>query len=182
MDQLIDLISDRRTINNFKAELPPRDLILEAIKSARWVPNHHLTQPWNVYFPNPSMIKQIIELNANLVASIKGENAAEKKRQRWSNIPGWLIVTCDLSTDELQMQEDYAACTCFIYAFSLILWNQRIGAKWTTGNVIRDDGFYDICWIDKSSQKVVGLIWYGYPYDIPDPQPRRDLDEIVTIF
>ncbi len=182
MYQLGQLISDRRTINDFKTDVPPRQAILDAIELSRWVPNHHLTQPWHFYFPNQQMIEQIIELNAQLVLKAKGEQAAESKRQRWSKIPGWLVVCCNSSTDALQAKEDYAACCCNIYALSLILWQQGIGTKWTTGKVTRDDTFYDICWIDKHSQDVVGLIWYGYPSEIPQPQPRRRVEEIVTIF
>ena len=182
MDQLDQLVISRRTINNFQNELPPQQLILDAIELSRWVPNHHLTQPWHFYFPSKEMVQQIIQLNSVLVAEKKGGKAAESKHKRWSQIPGWLIVTCNISADELQAQEDYAACCCNIYALSLILWQQGIGTKWTTGNVIRHDDFYDICWLDKHSQKVVGLIWYGYPNEIPQPQPRRNVDEIVTIF
>ncbi len=182
MDQLGQLISNRRTINDFQKQAPPQQTVVDAIELARWAPNHHLTQPWHFYFPSSTMIEQIIELNAKLVEQKKGTSAAESKRQRWSQIPGWLVVTCNISTDELQAQEDYAACCCNIYAMSLILWQQGIGTKWTTGNVIRNDDFYNICWLDKHSQKIVGLIWYGYPAQIPEPQPRRSIDEIVTIF
>ncbi len=182
MNQLGRLIGDRRTINDFKTQTPDRQIIIDAIELARWVPNHHLTQPWHFYFPDEAMINKIVELNAKLVAQKKGQDAAQKKRQRWSNMPGWLVVSCDLSSDELQQQEDYAACCCSIYALSLILWQQRIGMKWTTGHVIRDEDFYDICWLDKHSQIVVGLLWYGYPDKVPKPQPRRSVEEIVTVF
>jgi len=115
MDQLNRLIRDRRTINDFKTQIPDRKLILDAIEQARWVPNHHLTQPWHFYFPNETMINLIVELNAKSVAVKKGAQAAEKKRQRWSKIPGWLVISSNLSSNELEQQEDYAACCCSIY-------------------------------------------------------------------
>ena len=182
MSSIDELILERRTINDFKAVAPDQQLIIDAIEVARWAPNHHLSQPWQYYLLNPQMIQQVIDLNAQLVEVKKGKQAGENKRNRWKAIPGWLIVTCERSDDDLRQQEDYAACCCSIYALSLALWNKGIGVKWTTGNVIREQAFYNICWLDQLSQDVVGLIWYGYPEQVPKAGQRRKIDEILTIY
>ena len=182
MSPIDQLIVERRTINDFKLEVPDQQLIIDAIEVARWAPNHHLSQPWQYYLLNPQMIEQVIELNAKIVESRKGKPAGDSKRERWSKIPGWLVVTCERSNDELTQREDYAACCCGIYALSLTLWQKGIGVKWTTGNVIRDQAFYDICWLDSLSQDVVGLIWYGYPEQTPAAGQRRHIDEILTVY
>ena len=181
--QLIEqIISDRRTINNFNPDIPDQKIIIDAIEVARWAPNHHLTQPWQYYLLNEQMISQVIDLNADIVTAKKGQQAGDKKRARWRTIPGWLVVTCERSENKLQQEEDYAACCCSIYALSLVLWQKGIGVKWTTGDVIRDQRFYDLCWLDHLSQRVVGLIWYGYPKEIPQAQPRRQIDKTVTVY
>ena len=182
MSDINDLIVNRRTINEFKAQVPDQKEIIDAIDVARWVPNHHLSQPWHYYLLNPQMTQQVIELNASLVADKKGVKAGDKKRDRWKTMPGWLVMTCERSSNELLQQEDYAACCCSIYALSLALWQNGIGIKWTTGAVIRDQRFYDICWLDNLSQQVVGLIWYGYPEQTPQAQRRKPIDEILTIY
>jgi len=182
MELIEELIIGRRTINNFKPEIPAQQTIIEAIEIARWAPNHHLTQPWQYYLLNSDMIDQVINLNADLVTAKKGKQAGDIKRKRWKSIPGWLVVTCERSVNEQLQQEDYAACCCSIYALSLILWHKGIGMKWTTGDVIRDKRFYNICWLDHLSQMVVGLMWYGYPDQVPEAQRRRKIDETVTIY
>ena len=182
MDSIEELIIERRTINNFKPEIPAQKQIIEAIEIARWAPNHHLTQPWQYYLLNSQMIDQVIGLNADLVTAKKGRQAGNNKRKRWKNIPVWLVVTCERSDNDQQQQEDYAACCCSIYALSLVLWDKGVGLKWTTGDVIRDQKFYDICWLDHFSQMVVGLLWYGFPDQIPIAQQRRQINETVTIY
>lgn len=182
MPSIEQILRTRRTINEFKPEIPDPQIIIDAISVARWAPNHHLTQPWRYYLLNTQMIDSVVNLNADIVTKKKGVQAGSKKLTRWKTIPGWLVVTCELSEDSLQQTEDYAACCCSIYALSLVLWQYGIGIKWTTGAVTRHQTFYDICWLDRLSQKVVGLIWYGYPKQVPDPQPRRHVDEILTIF
>ena len=34
-------------------------------------------------------------------------------------------------------------------------------------SIIRDDEFYDIIWVNKDLENVVGIIWYGYSEDTP---------------
>ena len=172
-------IRERRTINFFREDLPPRALILDAIDAARWVPNHHLSEPWRFYLLSDQCKKTIVDLNAQLVSESKGAEAGEAKRKRWSAIPGWLVVTCYRSEDELRAREDYAACCCAVYAMMLYLWSQGVGTKWTTGDVTRDPRFYDAIWTDPAAESVVGLIWYGYPAEIP-VTARKPVSEIVV--
>ena len=37
--------------------------------------------------------------------------------------------------------------------------------------------FYDLVWIDPGAETVVGLVWYGYPAEVPNPA-RRPFDEV----
>ena len=70
-------------------------------------------------------------------------------------MPGWLVVTCELSDDALRRREDYAACCCGVQNFMLYLWRHGIGVKWTSGPVIRDPVFYDLIWVDPACEEVV---------------------------
>lgn len=169
------LIRGRRSINAFRPELPPREVLLEGLRLARWAPNHHLTEPWHFYLIGERTRQSIIELNAEIVTRAKGETAGRAKRERWSAIPGWLAVSCDHSSDELQAWEDYAACACALQNLALYLWSRGIGMKWTSGAVIRDPRFYELLWIDPEIETVIGLIWYGYPDEAPVSH-RRGLD------
>ncbi|MDZ7840575.1 MAG: nitroreductase [Gammaproteobacteria bacterium] len=174
-----EVIRDRRTINFFKPDVPPREVVLEAIDLARWAPNHHLTEPWRFYLLSDAIKQQIVNLNANLVARAKGEEAGRAKRERWGRIPGWLVVTCVRSHDELRRKEDYAACCCAVHNLALYLWSRGIGMKWTTGAVTRTDAFYDLVWVDPVVEEVVGLFWYGYPDEVP-VSVRKPVPEILV--
>ena len=179
-DVLAKTIRERRTIHAFKPECPPFDAVRSAIDLARWAPNHHHTEPWRFIHPGPETVSRIVDLNASLVSEAKGREAGEAKRLRWSEVPGWLIVTCDRSDDEVRQKEDYAACCCAIQNLSLVLWNHNIGVKWTTGAVTRHPDFFDLLGIDSAACTVVGLLWYGY-FDEPTTQTRKETDEILTM-
>ena len=48
-----ELLRSRRTIHHFYPDHPPPHIILQAIELARWVPNHHATEPWHFYLLRP---------------------------------------------------------------------------------------------------------------------------------
>ena len=174
-----ELIRSRRTIHTFKPEEPPRELIRRAIDLARWAPNHRLTEPWRFYLLGRETADAIARLNAEIATREWGVETGQKKLRQWLAIPGWLVVTCQNSDDPIRSREDYAACACAIQNFSLYLWSEGIGVKWTTGAVTRDPGFYDLIWVDPKVETVVGLVWYGYPAEIPETQ-RKAVEEILV--
>jgi len=174
-----DLLRTRRTIHTFKPERPPEAVIWQAIDLARWAPNHRLTEPWCFHLLGPQTIAAIVELNAQITLAKSGPDAADKKRQQWSNVPAWVVVTCDRQADEILQQEDYAACCCAIQNFSLALWSAGIGVKWTTGKVTRDTEFLRVIGVNPAERSVVGMLWLGYPLDVPN-QSRKTVDEITV--
>jgi nitroreductase len=177
---LTEVITSRRTIHDFIAEkFPDKGIIKDAIEAACWAPNHHLTEPWHFYSLGKETISSICEFNKELLIQSKGIEAAEKKVKRWLTIPGWLVVTCEKSDDDILVQENYAACCCVIQNLMLYLWDKGIGTKWSTGPVTREDQFYDLIWVNQELENVVGLIWYGYPAEIPQ-SIRKPLQQVMT--
>ncbi len=174
------LIRKRRTIHDYIAGKPVDDSVIKtAIETACWAPNHHLTEPWHFYLLQQETIKSVCELNRSMLISSKGEEAAEKKYARWMSIPGWLVVTCIKSDDELKYTEDYAACCCAIQNLMLVLCEQGIGSKWSTGPVTRDERFYDLVWVDPEAEKIIGIVWYGYAAEVPKTI-RKPAQQVLT--
>jgi hypothetical protein len=60
----------------------------------------------------------------------------------------------------------------------LYLWKAGVGSKWTTGDITREQRFFDLVGIDPDTESVVGLIWYGYPKLTP-AQSRKSVDDIL---
>lgn len=169
IELLDELLRGRRTVHRFLPGLPPRSAIEQAVEVARWAPNHRLTHPFRFYLLGRRSIERIAGLNARLVREVRGEEAARAKLARWLEQPGWLVATSRCSLDDLvRHQEDYATTACAIHNLSLALWARGIGIKWTSGNVIRSDEFHDILGLNPAEEYAVGLIWYGYPAEVPE--------------
>lgn len=176
---LVEVIRGRRTINLFLQTPVPPKLLRDAIEVAIWAPNHHVTEPWKFYLLGAETIGRCVDLVRDIVTRKKDAKVAEFKAKSWSEKPGWLVVTCRRSDDEVRQREDFAACCAAIQNLLLYLWKAGIGSKWTTGDITHDSRFFDIVGFDASQEMVVGLFWYGYPKLTPT-QTRKDVDDILT--
>ena len=174
-----EVLRGRRTINLYLQTSVPDKLVRDAIEAATWAPNHHVTEPWRFYLLGDKSIAACVDLVREICTAKKGAKAGEFKAKSWSEKPGWLLVTCRRSNDEIMQREDFAACAAAVQTFMLYLWKAGVGSKWTTGDITRDPRFFDIVGVDPQAENVVGLIWYGYPKLTPD-QRRSNLDDVLT--
>ena len=175
-----DVLRGRRTIDLYLQTPVPDALVKEAIEAATWAPNHHVTEPWKFYHLGKESIAACLDLVRDLATARKDAKAGEFKAKRWSEKPGWLLVTCRRSGDELTQQEDYAACSAAIQNLLLYLWKAGVGSKWTTGDITREPRFFDIVGANADEELVVGLIWFGYPKLTPT-QARKDIDTVLRV-
>ncbi len=176
---LAERIRSRRSTNMFLKQDVSMDLVREAIEVARWAPNHHLTEPWHFYVLGEKKKAASVELIRTIVTENKNTEIGDHKAKSAAAIPGWLVVTCAKSDDELRGREDYAACCCAVQNILLYLSEAGVASKWTTGLITRDQRFFDLLGVDAEKEFVVGLIWYGYPKLLPT-QARKDVAEILT--
>ena len=176
---LAERIRSRRTTNLFLKQKVSKQLVLDAVELARWAPNHHLTEPWHFYLLGSETKAASVQLIRTIVTENKTAELGDHKAKAAAAIPGWLVVTCQKSDDELLGREDYASCCCAVQNILLYLSEAGVASKWTTGLITRDQRFFDLLGIDGEKEFVVAMIWYGYPKILPT-QSRKDVGEIVT--
>jgi nitroreductase len=177
--EFAEILRGRRTIELFLQTSVPGELLNDAIEAATWAPNHRLTEPWHFYVLGKESITRCLDLCRSIVHAKKGDKAADFKREKWSEKPGWLVVTCRRSEDEMLQQEDYAACAAAVQNLMLYLWKAGVGCKWTSGDITRDDRLNEIVGFSGDEEFVVGLFWYGYPKLTPT-QSRKELSYVLT--
>ena len=179
LQRLAERIRGRRTVALFLQTPVDRQVILDAIEVARWAPNHHVTEPWHFYLLGEKAMNENVELIRQITDENKGEKKADFKAKAATEIPGWLVLTCRRSEDEILQREDYASCCCAMQNLMLYLSEAGVGSKWATSAIAEDKRFYDILGIDQEQEMVVGILRYGYPKITPT-QTRKDVSEIVT--
>jgi len=174
----------RRTVNNFDMTPVPDEVLKSAVEAAIAAPNHKLTEPWRFVQLGQETISKIAELNAQDISKKDPEKGAKKKK-RWESIPGWCVITCAKSDDDIQQEEDLMATACAVQNFQLSMWADGVGTKWTSGPITRTAEFADICGIDLEKEKFVGCLWYGFASGglgslEKGPMRRKNVDDVLS--
>jgi nitroreductase len=156
------ILISRRTIKAFKSD-PISDEMLEHILSAGiWAQNHKLTQPWRFIVLGPHAQEQMAQLDPKLKLK-----------------PLIVAVTCLCCADPFRQREDYAAVCCAIQNIQLAAWAEGVGMQWSTGRVALQAENYARFHIDPQAEELIGLLYFGYPAEIPPAQPRKPLSAIM---
>lgn len=179
-------IRTRRTIVKFRDELIPPDTLEAILAAGIWAPNHHLTEPWRFVIVGPETQNQLAGLFGEWkAAKVPAEDATRYARVRdeherkFRAFPTVVAVACSREGDELQQREDYAATACAIQNIQLAAWAEGIGVKWSTAGIIRHPLAYHLLETDPTQFEIVGLLFIGYPAEIPNRDRKRTLQEII---
>lgn len=175
-----DVLLNRRTIHHYKPQPIAEAAIERALEAAIRAPNHKLTNPWRFTRVGPRVREQLVELGIELKGQKKELTPKYEKtlREKYGNPAELVVVSQILDDDPFRRKEDYAATACAIQNFCLSLWAEKIGSKWSTGSMTRDERTYEMLDIDPDVEEIVAFVWVGIPDEIPDP-PRQPLDEVV---
>ena len=186
MNNLQDLINNRRTIYKFTNESIDHEILNQALLAASNAPCHKHTHPWKFYILGTETRSKLIPTVARL-AKIKSEKMQSKNiesdaRRAISKItdpPLLIAVTSKRNQDDdFREKEDYAASVCSLHNLVLSFWENGVGCQWSTGAVTRDESTYDCLSIDYNLEEIIGFIKAGYPESIRKVN-KKPVDEIV---
>ena len=214
-----NLLKTRRTVSNLvqhpESSAHLNAAIFRAVQCAVEAPNHKRTEPYTftrLIAPSAATealadvcyhvsVRRMREKQKGSEKTLLAE--AERKRDRWRNIPAFLVAAVGGMPDqipsdtygphqkerseymyaelpfvppqtELQL-ENYAATCAATQNVLLSLHAEELGSKWATGPVIRTKAFRDVVQL-RNDELVVGLIMLGVPKRVPrSPRRRRRL-------
>lgn len=160
-------IRTRRTHKVFGSDPVQREVLEELFELARWVPNHHLTNPWRFRVIGPSAL-------AALKAAAGPEAAPKLDRA-----PTMVAASSVRSEDPIQDQEDLYATACAVYALLLAAHDRGLAGYWRTPGVLRTREGLDAVKIP-AGERFVALVHLGTPRQDREPPARLDASEFVT--
>ena len=189
------------------------EAISRAVQCAITAPNHKITEPTTyhrILTPSDastrlSDIAYEVTYQRLIQNKLSGEEAcrseAMRKREKWSSIPAYVVVTVSGMEDQTttttgdtttcggdpykelpfvspattRQLEDYASACASIQNLLLSLHSEGLGAKWATGPVISTPAFRELIECDRGDM-VAGLIMIGWPKQLPKMRRRRGLE------
>lgn len=191
-NSVVAVLRERRSVAQPRlagSVINDHDVVRKALESARWAPNHKLTEPWRFYLLDDERIKRLADLNAELLER-GGSNAdrAAAKREQWAAVPGIVIFTVRSApgADAVMRREDYAAVACAAQNFMLHLWSAGVASKWSTSAVWRHEAFWPLLGHEGGAQDVVEAQEVTVPGatvpEATDDEPGQPPEEVVGIF
>jgi nitroreductase len=168
--EIEDAIRTRRTHKAFAPEPVPRELLDELLELARWVPNHHLTNPWRFRVLGPAALEAL--------KRAAGPEAAPKL----DRAPTLVAVTVKQAGDAIQDEEDLCATACATYAVLLTAHGRGLAGYWRTPGVLRTEDGRAALGIPPD-ERFLALIHLGWPRqqkEAPERAPQRDVVEYLA--
>ena len=171
-----DAIFSRRTIHRFKPGVIEPGLLDEILAAGLWAQNHRLTQPWRFTVVGPETHRAL----AGVYAAFKsGSNRDAAAAEKILSKPLLVAVSITLAGDAQQRREDYAAACCAIQIIQLMAWSCGVGMQWSTSPFTRLPETYDLLHCNPEKEEVIGILFFGYPAEVPAPTRRKPLHEVL---
>ena len=143
-------IRTRRTHKAFAPEAVSREQLDELLELARWAPNHNLTVPWRFRVIGPASL-------ARLKEAAGPEGAAKLDRA-----PTMVVVSCVLSGEPDQDEEDLHATAVASYIVLLAAHARGLAGYWRTPSFLRAEGGRAAVGMP-AEERFVGLLHLGRP-------------------
>jgi nitroreductase len=160
-------IRTRRTHKAFGPEPLSREQIEELLELARWAPNHNLTAPWRFRVIGSGALER-------LKRAAGPEGAAKLDRA-----PTLIVVSCALSEDPVQSEEDLHATAVASYIVLLCAHARGLAGYWRTPGLLRSaEGRSAVGLPD--DERFVGLLHLGRRRQEKEPPERPPVEQTTT--
>jgi nitroreductase len=160
-------IRTRRTHKAFAPQPLPREEIDELLELASWAPNHNLTVPWRFRVIGPQTLLRLKDVAGP-------EGAAKLDRA-----PTLVVVSCVLSGDPVEEEEDLHATAAASYIVLLAAHARGLAGYWRTPGILRSDEGRAAVGL-APEERFVGLLHLGHPRQEKPPPERPGADRTTT--
>jgi nitroreductase len=160
-------IRTRRTHKAFAPEPLPREQIDDLLELASWAPNHNLTVPWRFRVIGSETLRRLKQVAGP-------EGAAKLDRA-----PTLIVVSCLLSGDPVEEEEDLHATAAASYIVLLAAHARGLAGYWRTPGILRSEkgrAAVDL----PAEERFVGLLHLGHPRQEKPPPERPGADRTTT--
>lgn len=161
-------IRTRRTHKAFAPEPLPREQIDELLELASWAPNHNLTVPWRFRVIGPETLRRL--------KGVAGPEGAAKL----DRAPTLIVVSCVLSGDPVEEEEDLHATASASYIVLLAAHARDLAGYWRTPGILRSEAGREAVGLP-AEERFVGLLHLGHPRQ-EKPAPERPGAERTTTY
>lgn len=176
---MVEEVINRRSIRKFTGKEVARDNIIKILESARLAPSAHNRQPWHFIVLNHQQKNEVsrmmldkVDRNSNIDVSVT--NTANIIEDADKLV---LVFLTDVTDDKLRRDMNEQSIGAAIENMCLQATNMGIGSLWI-GNIHVVGKELEKLY--KQDSQLTAAVALGYPDQMPNQRPRKELEEIVT--
>ena len=184
---VLDVIRGRRSVPKLKLDPVPHDLVARLLDAAVWAPNHRVTEPWQFFVLEGEAKRRFAEIRRDAPRKAmpnpdapEVQPALDKVYRDTVETPLIIAVTSNIPEDPEAREEDIWATYGAAYAFMLGAWAGGLGTYFRTG-AIRDDPALRRLLNLPDTRRVIGLVYAGYPVEVPTRRRTPAADKTVWL-
>src|SRR5919107_6077830 len=178
----------RRSIGRVKSDPVPKEIVEEILESAVHAPNHKITEPWRFHVftgKGRGELARARAETARLSAEAEGEHRdmmagrISRERKKAFRAPVVIAVISVAGRDEVETQENYAACAAAVQNMQLTAHSLGLASIWRTGPVAYHEHMRRFLGLEEGDT-IVAYLYLGYPYMGERPRRRRPAAELTV--
>jgi len=156
---LVEVILSRRSIRRYKRKPVPEDVMLKILEAGRMAPSANNRQPWRFIVVTDEKLKPLLSWD------------------RFIRDAAFVVVGCGYRGDEHSRKWSTIDTTIALQNMVLAAWSMGVGSCWIGDfDEAKVKSLLDI----PEDWKVVCLVSFGYPEDMPSPPRKKSLSEVVS--
>lgn len=171
--EVFQAIQSRRSISNFKEEIPPREYIEKMLEAATWAPNHYKTEPWQFFVISGEARKRFGTFLREVASKDPDRFNLDKIEKGPLRAPVIIAVAVEPPKKEKEKEiEQIAAVSCAIQNMMLVAPEYGLATVWKTGEIIYQkevNQFFDL----DERYTLLGFIYVGYPKEQKKLEGKR---------
>jgi nitroreductase len=177
-----EAITSRRSVGRVTQEEVPRETIEKILESAIHAPNHKMTEPWRFHVFAGKGRGELAKARAEVARLMAGEENEDdelikgrisRERKKAFRAPVIIAVISKAGRDEVETEENYAACSAAVQNMQLTAHALGLGAMWRTGPLAYHEHMRDFFGLETEGDKIVAYLYVGYP-DLSETRRRRE--------
>ena len=162
MDSLIDVILSRRSVRRYKKKAVSEEVMKNILEAGRLAPLANNRQPWKFIVVTDEKLKMRLS------------------KRRWSwfiRDSAFTVVGCGYCGDEEAKKWSTVDTSIALENMVLAAWSMDVGSCWI--------GDFDEVEVKSllgipEEWKVVSLVSFGYPENVPPAPMKKSLNEVVS--
>ena len=163
--QTIDCIKSRRSVRNYKTDVPSQDSISKIIDTALMTPSGKNGQPWRIK----------LVYDKQLIDSISALSIYES----WmKTAPIFMVIYLDKRTSYNYIK-DAQACGAFMQTIMLTAHDIGLGSCWIGEIIARGEDVNALLNINSFDFELMGIITIGYATNSPKEVKRKTIRDIL---